>query len=258
MATIESDLANPGHAPTSVSVQVASVLVEKMGMDEVFVDVTRAVDLYMGTANHEHGKDGSRGPHEGFHGIVVGEPGQGETSIRLQWASQICRRVRRAILDRVGLTTSGGISTSKLLSKMVASRNKPDLQTVFVPTPHNLAVLMPPDLPVRKVSGIGRAAARRLSSIGITTIGELKGLQELPHGSTGSLSGTLQLAGDGSSEDHATPLSLEALKALASGVCNTPVVRSPPPKSVTAEDSFYGRILTTAAAVNPELKYVEF
>jgi nucleotidyltransferase/DNA polymerase involved in DNA repair len=163
-----------------------------------------------------------------FSGVVFGSPppsGDGDAS-RLCVASHVCDEIRRRVRERVGLTTSAGVSTCKLFAKMVASKHKPGGQTVFVPTAANVALLLPPDLPVRAVHGIGYATAARLAEAGVTTIGELRAMTRWPAAVTSSAGSSLP--------------PLEQIKALTSGVCHSEVVRSQPPKSVTAEDSYHG------------------
>ena len=53
---------------------------------------------------------------------------------------------------------------------MVASAHKPNLQTVLVPTAGPLASLLPPELPLGRIPGIGRASTDKLKNIGIMSI----------------------------------------------------------------------------------------
>ena len=117
-----------------------------------------------------------------FFGVVFGSPPPADdhNARRLRVASRVCDEIRRRVRERVGLTTSAGVSTCKLFAKMVASNHKPGGQTVFVPTPDNVALLLPQELPVRAVHGIGRATAARLAEAGVTTIGEVRGMQRWP------------------------------------------------------------------------------
>jgi DNA polymerase-4 len=140
--------------------------------------------------------------------------------------SHVCDGIRRRVRERVGVTTSAGVSTCKLFAKMVANKHKPGRQTVFIPTTANVALLLPSDLPVHAVHGIGHATATRLAEAGVTTIGELRAMTRWPAAVTSPAGSSLP--------------PLEQIKALTNGVCHSEVVRSQPPKSVTAEDSYHG------------------
>ena len=94
-------------------------------------------------------------------------------AVRLAVCSQLCDEMRARLHAEVGITTSAGISVSKLLSKLVASEHKPQQQTLLVPLPDTLARLLPPSLPVSKIPGIGFAATRRWQDAGVHSIDEL-------------------------------------------------------------------------------------
>ena len=58
-----------------------------------------------------------------------------------------------------------GVSVSKLLSKLVASEHKPNLQTIVDPTvPGAIAQLFPRDRRVREIPGIGRKTSEILKT----------------------------------------------------------------------------------------------
>jgi DNA polymerase iota len=112
------------------------VPVEKLGMDELFMDVSHLVDAHLSSLEHGEDKaeDGRRWfalkDEEGFwydSQSVAGHAYPGPTSdqtpsssltvpldnIKMQLASHIALHVRSLILTRVGLTSSAGISPSK-------------------------------------------------------------------------------------------------------------------------------------------------
>jgi len=82
----------------------------------------------------------------------------------------LARRIKQAVKDTTGLSCSIGITPNKLLSKICSDLEKPDGLTI-------LEVSDIPEriwpLPVSKINGIGPKTAKRLASLGITTIAEL-------------------------------------------------------------------------------------
>ncbi len=75
----------------------------------------------------------------------------------------------------LGVTCSVGVATSKTVAKIASDFDKPCGITV-VPPGTEAAFLAP--LPVEAMSGIGPKTAGALRSVGITTLGELAGLDE--------------------------------------------------------------------------------
>lgn len=82
----------------------------------------------------------------------------------------------RAGVAALGLTASVGVATSKTIAKIASDHDKPDGLTVVWPgtEPEFLA-----PLPVRAMSGIGPKSAERLQALGVTTLGDLAGLDEV-------------------------------------------------------------------------------
>ena len=65
----------------------------------------------------------------------------------------------------LALRCVAGVSVSKLLSKLVASEHKPNLQTIVDPTvPGAIAQLFPRDRRVREIPGIGRKTSEILKT----------------------------------------------------------------------------------------------
>lgn len=110
-----------------------SDVVEQYSIDEAFIDMTASCHLF-GT------------PEE--------------------TAEQIKDRIKREL----GFTVNVGISRNKLLAKMASDFEKPDrVHTLY---PEEIQQKMWP-LPVSDLFFVGHAAVRKLSSVGIRTIGEL-------------------------------------------------------------------------------------
>ncbi|WP_242447320.1 DNA polymerase Y family protein [Nitrosomonas supralitoralis] len=82
----------------------------------------------------------------------------------------LAKRIKKAVKDATGLSCSIGITPNKLLSKICSDLEKPDgliiLEISDIPKR-----IWP--LPVHKINGIGPKAAKKLASLGITTIAEL-------------------------------------------------------------------------------------
>ena len=112
-------------------------LVEPFGMDEVWADVT-----------------GSR--------LAMGTP------------IEIAEKIRKTVKFELGLTVSIGVSFNKIFAKLGSDMKKPDAITVIGKDTFKEQIW---GLPASDLLGVGRATARSLSAIGITTIGQMA---ELP------------------------------------------------------------------------------
>lgn len=81
----------------------------------------------------------------------------------------ICRRIQ-ARVDELGVTCSIGLGPNKTVAKIASDMDKPHGLTVVLPGSES-EFLAP--LPVRKMSGIGKAAEAHLAAMGIHTLGQL-------------------------------------------------------------------------------------
>ena len=81
----------------------------------------------------------------------------------------ICQRIQ-ARVSELGITCSIGLGTSKTIAKIASERDKPRGLTV-IPPGSEASFLSP--LPVRALSGIGKAGEARLIAHGIRTLGQL-------------------------------------------------------------------------------------
>ncbi|MET0627240.1 MAG: DNA polymerase IV [Acidimicrobiia bacterium] len=92
-------------------------------------------------------------------------------SARLHGSGVECATTIRArVRAETQLTASVGVATTKLLAKLASDSAKPDGLLVIEPGTE-LAYLHP--LPVRRLWGVGPATERRLTALGVHTIGEL-------------------------------------------------------------------------------------
>lgn len=83
---------------------------------------------------------------------------------------EAANRIREQVKRELGFTVNVGISSCKILAKMASDFQKPDkVHTLF---PEEIQRKMWP-LPVRDLFFVGKAAEKRLLSMGIQTIGDL-------------------------------------------------------------------------------------
>lgn len=113
-----------------------SDLVEPLSLDEAYLDVTGQ-------------------PHCG-----------GSATLMANW-------LRQAIFDETGLTASAGVSFNKMLAKIASDINKPNGIAVITP---DMADEFLSELPIERFFGIGKASAKRLHEMGVSTGGELRKL----------------------------------------------------------------------------------
>ncbi len=83
---------------------------------------------------------------------------------------EIAARLRGSARKELGITLSVGVSFNKVFAKLGSDMRKPDATTVI--SPDNFKTKVWP-LPASDLLYVGRATARRLSGLGIYTIGEL-------------------------------------------------------------------------------------
>ena len=86
---------------------------------------------------------------------------------------EIAARLRREVLDEVGLPISVGVARTKFLAKVASAVSKPD-GLLVVPPDRELAFLHP--LPVERLWGVGPKTAARLHDRGLRTVGEVAAL----------------------------------------------------------------------------------
>lgn len=236
--------------------------VEKLGMDELFLDVSALVRTHVASTRSEDlvrsdDGDGRRWMalqgEEGFwyepgkyagHLMPEAPPSPSSSSLpsssspsaaeqESQVASHLAAHLRALILDRIGLTSSAGVSSTKLLSKLLASVHKPADQTTLraTATAADVRAFLDP-LDLRKLPGFG-------SSI----VGTL--LPRLPPELDGSAPTRPTVAAIRSSlalsdfQALYMPRLAPILHGLLSGSDDSPVVPSPQfPAQISTEDSF--------------------
>jgi DNA polymerase IV len=88
---------------------------------------------------------------------------------------EIAVRLKRNVLERVGLPITVGVARTKFLAKVASGVAKPD-GLLVVPPDRELAFLHP--LAVERLWGVGPVTANKLRSRGITTVGQVAQLAE--------------------------------------------------------------------------------
>jgi DNA polymerase iota len=163
--------------------------VEKLGFDELFLDVTEMIDYNIGVLNQNDLTSSffhldKQDPTVGFTydatcfqgstfpatGAATVPPNLSSLGMRLLVASHLQGHIRSKLEHQIGFTATGGISTSKLLAKLVGSVRKPNGQTTLLPpyitTPQsksNVLVFLD-DHEIRKIPGIGSRMAQKLKA----------------------------------------------------------------------------------------------
>lgn len=130
--------------------------------------------------------------------------------------SQLAEAIQHRVESELGLSSSLGVATSRLVAKIASDFRKPHGVTV-VPPGSEAAFLAP--LPIRRLWGVGEATARELAGLGVQTIGDLAGL---PPEKLRSRLG-----------DHG-----EGLWRAARGIDDSPVVPTHEAKSLSREETF--------------------
>ncbi|CAI7659628.1 unnamed protein product [Penicillium bialowiezense] len=164
-------------------------LVEKLGFDELFLDVTEMIDYNIDVLNQNDltnsflhldrtdptvgfAYDATRFQGSTFpatDGAAVA-PALSSLEMRLLVASHLMGHIRTKLERQIGFTATGGISTSKLLAKLVGSVHKPNGQTTLLPpytsSPEKESNVLQflDDHEIRKIPGIGSRMAQKLKA----------------------------------------------------------------------------------------------
>ncbi|XP_056233086.1 DNA polymerase iota isoform X1 [Seriola aureovittata] len=188
-------------------------LVERLGFDENFMDVTEMVERRLAQTPESNSFS--------FKGHVYSRLSadvKASDYLRLALGSHIAAELREAIHSKLGLTGCAGIATNKLLAKLVSGTFKPNQQTTLLP--ENLSDILGCLSSLRKVPGIGHQTAKRLQALGLVSIQDL---QLFP------LNDLVKEFGHPSAQ---------RLKNLAVGIDDSPVTPTGAPQSLSDEDSF--------------------
>ncbi|CAG4931139.1 unnamed protein product [Parnassius apollo] len=186
--------------------------VEKLGMDENFIDVTNLVEERIKSVKDDKVTLIGHVYDESITECLCG------CHLRLKAASQIAKEMRKKLFDELGFTTSAGIAHNKLLAKLICPLHKPNDQTTIFP--EHGASFMSTMQSVRSIPSIGSKTTEALISQNIITVSDLQKV-------------SVDLLKKHFSSDMAV-----RLKNLSVGEDNTPVKQTGKPQSIGLEDSF--------------------
>ncbi|CAM4569880.1 unnamed protein product [Caretta caretta] len=192
-----------------------SPLVERLGFDENFVDITELVEKRLAQLQRDGCSKVSVSGHVynnqtvNLHDVM---------HIRFVIGSQIAAEMREAVYNRLGLTGCAGVASNKLLSKLVSGTFKPNQQTVLLP--ESCQDLVGSLDHIRKVPGIGYKTTKRLELLGLSSVRDLQTFSPV----------ILEKELGVSIAQH--------IQKLSYGEDDSPVASSGPPQSLSDEDSF--------------------
>ncbi|THB74329.1 MAG: DNA polymerase IV [Gammaproteobacteria bacterium] len=86
-------------------------------------------------------------------------------------ATLMAQEIREKIKQKTGITASAGIAPNKFLAKIASDWNKPDGQFVVLPEEIDDFVA---ELPVKKLFGVGKVTAEKMTNMGIETCADLQ------------------------------------------------------------------------------------
>lgn len=162
--------------------------IEDRGIDEIYIDLGDVVQIV---------EAGEVDPHAGVRDVAL--------------------RIKSAVHKATGLTCSIGLSPNKLLSKLCSELEKPNGLTIVAMADVPKRIW---PLPANRINGIGPKASEKLTEMGINTIGELAGSDEVwLKQQFGPNYGTW-------------------LHRVAHGIDERPVITHSEPKSISRETTF--------------------
>lgn len=202
--------------------QSFSPFVEKLGLDENFIDITHRIEKSLAARVDVSG-------HIFQNGVDVCLCGCTE---RLAQGSLIAQKMRDQLRDELGITCCAGVAFNKLLAKLVGTTHKPNQQTTLL-SASSLNLIKSLKHP-RNIPGVGSSMNRKLEALGINTIEKLQSadmfkLKEALGAKTANL-----------------------IQQLSFGIDNSHVKITDRPKSIGAEDGF--PTIRSEAEVREKLK----
>ncbi|XP_037949439.1 DNA polymerase iota-like [Teleopsis dalmanni] len=158
-------------------------LVEKLGFDENFMDVSALVQTRQQQTQQLNSAEHSANSENVFESSnVIGNiyPSDGTTlnacdcgcAQRLAIGTQIAKEIRDDLRTQLGITCCAGISYNKLLAKLVGAQNKPNQQTVLVSS--HMDQFMRELKGLHRITGVGQKTESLLLESGIANVEELQ------------------------------------------------------------------------------------
>lgn len=207
--------------------------VEKLGLDENFLDVTDLVNEALASGNQEV---------ELFNGTHIYNPHQDGELLdecdcgcieRLLIGTQVAGELRNALFQQLKITSCAGIAYNKLLAKLIGSRNKPNQQTIIFSS--GVSKFMSSLGSVRSLVGVGQKLADTLAELNIKTIEDL------------------QFVSHEVLRKKIDEKMVQKLKSWCFGVDTSQVKATGKPKSLSLEDSTFGNPLKSIYEVETKL-----
>ena len=131
-------------------------------------------------------------------------------------ATEVARTIRQQIREELNLSASAGVAANKFLAKIASDWRKPD--GLFVIKPSDAIDFLTP-LAVERLPGVGKVTARRLVTLGVKTVGDIRSID------LSDLQNQFGRFG-------------VRLYELAQGIDNNAVEPNRPTQSISAEDTF--------------------
>lgn len=199
-----------------------SPLVEKLGLDENFIDVTNIVEQQLNENNSNCDLDVTMDENALIDCNVYPENETLSTcncgcEKRLLIGVKLAREMRQKLFTELQITSCAGIAHNKLMAKIIGTKNKPNKQTVLIPACTNNVMIELES--IRLIPGIGQKAEQTLNEAGICTV---KHLQDVDFSVLQKLFG------------YETSIKY---KNWSVGIDKKAVVPSGKPKSISLEDS---------------------
>ncbi|KAI8676573.1 UmuC domain-containing protein [Fusarium sp. Ph1] len=146
--------------------------VERLGFDEIFMDVTDIVEYNLFCLNKASLANSffclsKKDPERGFQCDLTSIAGcvqdtasqdldtESPAYLRLLLGSHLAQFLRLEIEEKFGFTSTCGIATNKMLSKLVGGKNKPRNQTTLLAFTQDEAIKFLDDHKLRKIPGLG-------------------------------------------------------------------------------------------------------
>jgi len=188
------------------SLRTFSPMVEKLGLDENFIDVTDII-----TINNKE--------IVGHYFDSIEEDCLCGCKERLAAGSHLSQLMRNRLKEELGITCCAGVAHNKLLAKLAGASHKPNQQTTVFPS--SAGALVKSLNSARSLPGIGSSTSKKLESeLCIQTVEQLRSadLRQL--------------------ERVLGPKIAQRIQQLSFGIDNDPVRITDRPKSIGAEDGF--------------------
>lgn len=174
------DLTNYRHYSTKVSeiLNQFTPLVERLGLDDNFLDVTAIVEKELKLKSDLDSREmSSSNMNEDVKAVgkIFGfseEECPCGCHTRLMIGSKIAAEIRNRIYEELHLTCSAGIAHNKLLAKLAGSLNKPNQQTLVFAC--SGPMLLSSVGSISKIPGVGQKTTELLLSNNIRTVDDLR------------------------------------------------------------------------------------